>query len=48
MKMYDDRLEIYLEDLSPEAIEAVYETLGDDGNFNVFPMITLYKHVEDK
>ena len=35
--------EIFIDDLLPDVKEKVIKFLGDNGNFDIFPVITLYK-----
>lgn len=39
----EDTFEIFIDDLLPSVKEKVIKFLGDNGNYDVFPMITLYK-----
>ena len=39
-------IEIYLQDLTPEKQAEILETLGDNGNYDVFPIATI--EFEDK
>lgn len=39
----EETLEIFIDDLLPEVKQQVIDFLGDNGNYDVFPMITLYK-----
>ena len=40
-------IEIYLDDLTPEKQQEIFEVLdGEDGNYDVFPIVTL--EFEDK
>ena len=34
-------LDLYWEDLTPEAQQKVLDFLGDNGNFDVFPLCTI-------
>lgn len=35
-------IEIYLDDLTPEKQQEIFEALdGEDGNYDVFPIVTL-------
>lgn len=39
----DKTFEIYIQDLKEEVQKELIEFLGDNGNYDVIPMITLYK-----
>ena len=34
-------IEIYWDDLTPEKQQEIFEALGENGNFDVFPIVTL-------
>ena len=40
----EDTFEIFIDDLLPSVKEKVIKFLGDNGNYDIFPMITLYKN----
>ena len=42
-KEEESTFEIFIDDLLPSVKEKVIKFLGDNGNYDVFPMITLYK-----
>ncbi len=37
----DNKIEIYFNDLTPEKQEEILETLGDNGNYDVFPIAVI-------
>lgn len=41
-------MEIYLSDLKPEVQEAVVNYMGDNMNWDVFPLFTLEKEDDDE
>ena len=38
-----DKLEFYLDDLTPEARQRLIEFLGDNGNYDVMPLCVIEK-----
>ena len=40
--------EIYWEDLTPECQKRLTEFIGDNGNYDVFPIATVHRDVEEE
>lgn len=41
-------VEIYWGDLTKEKQEEILELLGENGNYDVFPIATIYRYEEDE
>jgi len=39
-------IEIYFDDLTPEKQQEIIDTLGDNGNYDIFPIATI--QIEDE
>ena len=39
-------IEIYFQDLVPETQKAIIDLLGDNGNYDVYPIATIYREDE--
>ena len=41
MNIYADHIEIFWDDLNQEAQDTIEELLGDNGNYDAFPIATI-------
>jgi hypothetical protein len=44
--MNDKNIEIYFDDLTPEKQKEIYDRLGDNGNYDVFPIVIVPERAE--
>ena len=43
----NEYMELFLDDLSLSTQEAIIEFLGDNGNYDVFPLVRIYRGEDD-
>lgn len=48
MKKTNNGFEIYIGDLKPEVEEELRKYLGDNGNFDIYPLATVYVQTEEE
>ena len=48
MEREENRIVFFLNDLTEEAQRSLVEFLGDDGNYDVFPLLTITKTEDDQ
>ena len=46
--MNKEPIEIYFDDLKPETQQAILELLGDNGNYDVIPIATIYPYDDER